>query len=934
MNQLVDCLLMVVTRNMYILGVWSGWSNEVKNALNVVAIALRIFAHLLQYEFDGSASPSAAVAANGGAMGAAGLPAAHSVALPSGAAANVASRPLTSFGHLVPSFAPNLSSTEGSDAPPDAFSRRLLLGVLLEHAKLCTLLDCAMDFQVFLALRIGSIDRTVESVHVAATGTGNAGAAAAGEAAAAADAAAAAGAAAAAEPSDSLVINVYNELADHFTVVCTLLSYLARSGDVVALLIENEQLKNGRLWQSVSLLLQLSPPPVVMFCIMRLLYSLFASDDPEFVDELWVRDEGRHRAPLKRIANTVISIVRGALVRKIVTPPIVQEALRVIELLADDSNFKRHVTKNGCSMIFELLSFQHADVLAAIVPNSTVPKQKLSIANLLRILAGLHCFNAETQEEGDRNLFVRTSVMLYRGNAQTLDRANIIENLKVVPNVFRADPDRGAFMTTEELDLIMDFAVIFIACVGAGRYHVVDGIICVVPSEELPLPPALRMVGAPPQEDDDDDEEQQQQQQQQQEQQRKKQSKKQRKLQEQQEQEQQQQQQDEHEQHQPQQQAQQPPQQRQISSADVSACLAWLKKMDTIDPPWDEFRASHSGAQWRAAVHKALDQFLNEELDVDDERSLAELVKLYAGLWPEVSREWRVRRLASPYAARYVFTKISQLRSVLWTSYEDNTLVAILVETKRQGTVAVNKLNWQHIAQRLHAFTDGHLRTPLSVRERAIELGMWVERSRGGTGEIVVDRVEAAQRTDMSAARRAANSAAADTLAEAMATNDDDDDDEDEDRDDKVVNDNVADVDNGGHEGDDNDNDDNNNNDDNNDNNNIATNNSTDNDNTTTDNNNDKDEAVAGDDKDDDDDEEMAEDDEAAAAAAAVEEEKNQIKVDEKQEEEEEEKEEEEVAGETEVVAPVTETEREPETMPIDTNAGEVVESEAMKEDN
>jgi hypothetical protein len=345
MNQLVDCLLLILTRNMYILGVWSGWSNEVKNALNVVAIALRIITHLLQYEFDGSSTPSpGAGAGNGGAAvaGAQQQAVQHNLILPSGAAATVASRPLTSFGHLVPSFAPNLSSTEGSDAPSDAFARRLLLSVLLEHAKLCTLLDCAMDFQLFLALRIGGVDRAGLAGAVAAAS--DAGATAAGEAAASADAAQAgapaAAAAAAAAPSDSLMNNVNAELADHFTVVCTLLSYLARSGDVVALLIENEQLKNGRLWQSVSLLLQLQPPPVVMFCIMRLLYSLFASDDPEFVDELWVRDEGRHRAPLKRIANTVIAIVRGALVRKIVTPPIVQEALRVIELLADDSNFQ------------------------------------------------------------------------------------------------------------------------------------------------------------------------------------------------------------------------------------------------------------------------------------------------------------------------------------------------------------------------------------------------------------------------------------------------------------------------------------------------------------------------------------------------------------------------------------------------------------------
>lgn len=734
-------MLVILTRNMYILGVWSGWANEVKNALNVVAIALRIIAHLLQYEFDGSSSASPAGGSSGdAAAGGQQPPVQHNLILPSGAAATVASRPLTSFGHLVPSFAPNLSSTEGSDAPSDAFSRRLLLSVLLEHAKLCTLLDCAMDFQLFLALRIGGVDRAGLAGAVAAAS--DAGAAAAGEAAAQADAAQAPsgdGAGAAAAPSDSLVSNVNAELADHFTVVCTLLSYLARSGDVVALLIENEQLKNGRLWQSVSLLLQLQPPPVVMFCIMRLLYSLFASDDPEFVDELWVRDEGRHRAPLKRIANTVIAIVRGALVRKIVTPPIVQEALRVIELLADDSNFKRHVTKNGCAMIFELLSFPHVDVLAAIVPNSTVPKQKLSIANLLRILAGLHCFNAETQDEADKNLFVRTSVMLYRGNAQTLDRTNVIENLKVVPNVFRVDPNRGAYMTPEELDLIMDFAVIFIACVGAGRYHVVDGLICAVPTEELPVPvpaaaaatsppplrvsagpsfvapsgvpaysfPAAAAAAPPPQ-----------------------------------------------------------PQSDKLSSADVRACIKWLRKMDTIEPQWDEYGRGRSGAQWRTAVHKMLDQYLSDELDVEEERSLAELVKLHAGNWQEVSTAWRVRHVvSSPYVVRYVFTKISQLRSVLWTSYEDNTLVAILVDMKRGGSHTVGKLNWQLIAQRLHSFTDGHLRTPLSVRDRAIELGVWVERSRGGTGEIVADRLAAVQRSDAATVRRAANAAAMESLA-------------------------------------------------------------------------------------------------------------------------------------------------------------------------
>jgi hypothetical protein len=176
------------------------------------------------------------------------------------------------------------------------------------------------------------------------------------------------------------------------------------------------------------------------------------------------------------------------------------------------------------------------------------------------------------------------------------------------------------------------------------------------------------------------------------------------------------------------------------ATRETSAVLTWLQKC-TATPVWSEWVMTHghSEERWIELVQVAVNKLLRD-LSADDEQSLRTLVER-CDSWTDVARSWRPRNstVVSPFVAKTAHALLARRHELPWTSFHDNVLAASLMEMKKSGGFAVGqRMKWHDVATAVNR-TASTEHTPLSTRSRAIALGLWAERDRGG-GDVTVHK--------------------------------------------------------------------------------------------------------------------------------------------------------------------------------------------------
>merc|ERR1712000_733484 len=128
-------------------------------------------------------------------------------------------------------------------------------------------------------------------------------------------------------------------------------------GDVVSMLTETPQFVSGHITSALYRLLTARLPASIVLRCLKWVFVLFATEDPEFLDEVWYRDDGAHRASIYHFSSALIGVLAGAVRERFLTPAVVQEGFRILELIADDSNFKAHIIKHASRTLIEFLSY-------------------------------------------------------------------------------------------------------------------------------------------------------------------------------------------------------------------------------------------------------------------------------------------------------------------------------------------------------------------------------------------------------------------------------------------------------------------------------------------------------------------------------------------------------------------------------------------------
>jgi len=163
--------------------------------------------------------------------------------------------------------------------------------------------------------------------------------------------------------------------------------------------------------------------PFFQFNVLRILALLLEKDEPYFLDCVL---EAPYLPLMIKIISTISQEISNSVQLVQLGNRISLEALRVLELAADDSNYKQVIIKENSLSFLRLLSIP-VDSFARLWNPSKVCLIQV-MATLFRIICNCQCYNPLNCAAVCENFFAKTCVKLMQIHKHSLNSHNIVTN--------------------------------------------------------------------------------------------------------------------------------------------------------------------------------------------------------------------------------------------------------------------------------------------------------------------------------------------------------------------------------------------------------------------------------------------------------------------------------------------------------------------------